>query len=241
MATGRLVFVQICFVVASCLSPLLNISTSPNQVTASWPAYLPTESATGLLLQVQPLDSNFTFSSSEPFSPLQGWLVDDGSLVTNFSGISSVSSGSGALTISSNLAVQAVSDRGSPPPPYVLRRVPATGVVQTRIASCIGLAIQPSYFCGLVAYHAGHSAHLFFCGIFQRGGRLELGVDSRNGNTLGAAAGAWGDGTELQLERNELGGSWTCKGRVSSAVSWDIAPSIVFTDSSPGMASFDEG
>lgn len=179
---------------------------------------------------------------SEPFSSAQGWLIDDGSLVTNFSGVSSVTSGVGdVLTLAVNRAVQAVSDRGSPPPPYVLRRVPATGIVQTRVASCAGLAAQPNYFCGLVAYHAGQSAHLFFCGLFRRGGRLELAVDSQGGVTLGAVSGGWGDGSELQLARDAIAGTWVCSGRTSAAQPWSAAPAIPFSDASPGMTSFDEG
>ena len=196
----------------------------------------------GLLLRVSPLDTTFSFDPSEPFSAAQGWLVDDGSLVTNFSGVSSVTAGTGVLALAVNRAVQAVSDRGSPPPPYVLRRVPATGIVQTRVASCAGLAAQPNSFCGIVAYHAGQSAHLFFCGMFRRVGQApQLAVDSRDGNTLGVIDGAWGDGTELQLVRNALSGAWTCSGRTSQAQPWAAAPAISFSDASPGMASFDEG
>lgn len=224
------------------MSPLLNVTTAPNRISASWTAYSPSGGASSLLLQVTPLDVNFSFSQAEPFSAAQGWLIDDGSLVTNFSGVSSVTSGvGGVLSLAVNRAVQAVNDRGSPPPPYVLRRIPATGVVQTRIASCAGLAAQPSYFCGLVAYHAGQSAHLFFCGLFQRDGRLELAVDSRGGATLGAVQGTWGDGSELQLTRDAIAGTWVCSGRASAATPWGAAPAVAFSDASQGMASFDEG
>ena len=228
-------------VASAALTPLLNVSTSPNQIFASWPTFTPSVDASGLMLQVTPLDVNFTFSQTEPFSALQGWIVDDGSLVTNFSGVSSISTISGALSISSNRAVRAISDRGSPPPPYVLRRVPATGVVQTRIASCAGLSAQPNYFCGVVAFHAGQNAHLFFFGLFHRGGQLQLAVDSRGGNTLGVITGAWGDGAELQLKRDALGGTWECRGRMSSSQDWSTSSVISFSDSSPGMTSFDEG